>query len=81
MGKYGFARVNFAQPEVAAGLDRAYRILLERALRRQQPIWGETQCLDVEECVEEKTTDGHEREVSNSGKTEEVGIPALMQEG
>jgi len=39
------------------------------------------QCSDVEESDEAKTTESREPAVTDSGKTEEVGTPALMQEG
>ncbi len=81
MEKFDFAHVNFAQPEVAAGLAQAYRILLERAYRRQQPTEGVMQCSDALESVAEKTTDGRVTGRTDTGETEEIGEPAVKQDG
>lgn len=80
MEKFDFAHVNFAQPEVAAGLAQAYRILLERAYRRRQPTRGAMQCSDAQESVAEKTTDDRESGVADNGETEEIGEPAMKQD-
>jgi len=55
--------------------------VLKQVLRQQHPRGSGMQCSDVEESDEAKTTESREPAVTDSGKTEEVGTPALMQEG
>lgn len=42
MSTYDFTHVDFSNSDIAESLGRAYKILLERALRRRRPVLDES---------------------------------------